>query len=193
MGSSVILWAVVVTGGCEDSGIREETVPKGVERLPEAPAGPKVDSGGPVEGLDAGWAVREHWTLDREPRTMRVATFLVPDASGDVEVAITRFQGRVGGELANINRWRGQLGLAAIETANLDESLTRFESPGFAGYHTRIESDAGVMLASGVYDHAADHTWFVRATVPDAAAADRLEYDLIDLARSMAGLTEGGG
>jgi hypothetical protein len=117
---------------------------------------------------------------------MRLATFVAPDPGGDVEVAITRFGGRVGGELANINRWRGQMGLGPIEETELEPLIDRFESPGYEGYTVRIESTGGVMLAAGVYDAAIDQTWFVRATVPDAAAADRMQADLFAMARSIA-------
>lgn len=121
---------------------------------------------------------------------MRVATYIAPDEAGPVEVALTRFGGNVGGELANVNRWRAQLGLPAIEPADLESAIVRFEVPGFDGYAARIESEAGVMLAYGVYERAGDQTWFVRATVPDAAVADRIEPGVREMARSIAGLDE---
>lgn len=121
---------------------------------------------------------------------MRVTTYLVPDLSDSREVAVTRFAGRVGGELANINRWRGQMGLAPIGETELESLIGRFETPGYDGYTARIESSKGVMLAAGVYDAAIDQTWFVRATAPDAAAADRLQADLFAMARSIASPSE---
>ncbi len=49
------------------------------------------------------------------------------------------------------------------------------------------------MLAVGVYEAAADRTWFVRATAP-ADAIDRVEPEVTAFARSIAGLAaeEGG-
>ncbi len=123
---------------------------------------------------------------------MRLATYIAPDDSGPVEVAITRFGGRVGGDLANINRWRGQMGLPAIDGAELEAAIVRFSATGFDGYETRIEAPSGVMLAAGVYDEAIEQMWFVRATVPDAAVADRLQADLFSMARSIAGLGDEG-
>lgn len=114
---------------------------------------------------------------------MRIATYKAPP--GPVEVSVTRFPGRVGGELANINRWRGQLGLTPIEAADLDRAINRFTTTGFDGYEVRIESPGKVMLAVAVYEAAGDHTWFVRATLPDAAAADQLQPDLFGMARSI--------
>lgn len=121
---------------------------------------------------------------------MRLATYIAPDSAGAVEVAVTRFGGRVGGEVANINRWRVQMGLGAIVEGELDAAVTRFSSAGFEGYETRIESPRGVMLAAGVYEEAIDQTWFVRATVLEKAAADRLQDDLFRMARSIAGVND---
>jgi hypothetical protein len=49
------------------------------------------------------------------------------------------------------------------------------------------------MLAVGVHEASIDQTWFVRATVADAEAADRLEAALFGMARSIAGLPGEGG
>jgi hypothetical protein len=124
---------------------------------------------------------------------MRLATYIAPDPAGPVEIAVTRFGGRVGGELANINRWRGQLGLPPIGEDELDRTIVRFSADGYAGYETRIEAPGKVMLAAGVYDEAGDQTWFVRAIFADAEAADRLQADLFGMARSIAALNAEGG
>jgi hypothetical protein len=123
---------------------------------------------------------------------MRLATYIAPDPGGPVEVAVTRFGGRVGGALANINRWRGQMGLGPIGEDELDESVSRFSAAGFDGYEIRIESPRGIMLAAGVYEEAIDQMWFVRTTVPAAEVADRLEDDVFHMARSIAGLDNEG-
>lgn len=120
---------------------------------------------------------------------MRVATYMAPAATGKVEVAVTRFPGRVGGELANINRWRGQMGVPTIDATGLEAAIKRFSAAGFEGYETRIESAKGVMLAAGVYEAASDQTWFIRATAKDAAEADGLQGGVFGMARS---ITEGG-
>ncbi len=118
---------------------------------------------------------------------MRLATYLAPDPGGTVEVALSRFDGRVGGELANMTRWRRQMGLPPIEADELESAITRYSAPGFEGYEARIESPSGVMLAAGVYETAIDATWFVRATVTDPGAADRLQAEVFGVARSIAG------
>lgn len=195
-----ILGGIVVLGqiGCEQSGIEEHRASDGAEQ--SAPSGDEGEASQPLseaangpasdQGSDLPLVLPEGWTLDPEPRRMRLATFMAPDESGPIEVAVTRFGGRVGGVLANINRWRGQLGLEPVAESDLESIITRFSAPGFDGYETRIESDSGVLLASAVYDESIDQTWFVRATVADPSVADRIERDLFGMARS---ITSSGG
>lgn len=123
---------------------------------------------------------------------MRIATYIADTPSGQVEIAITRFPGDVGGVLANINRWRGQMGLGPVLESGLESTINRFEVPGFSGYETRIDSDRGVMIAVGVHDQSIDQTWFVRATVDSAQAADDVQDKLFAMARSITRNGSGG-
>ncbi len=182
---------VAVLSACERRGVEEQTVPKGSEEVPEAQSEAPVSEPQPeaqAEPHTHPWTIPDGWEEDPEPRRMRLATYVVPDSSGRVEVAMSRFPGRVGGILANMNRWRGQMGLSPITDAELDEAIERFSSPGFEGYQTRIEGASGVMLAAGVYEASIDQTWFVRATVAEISIADRIEADLFGVARSIAGI-----
>lgn len=138
------------------------------------------------------WVVPAGWIEAPDPRPMRLATYTVPALAGPVEVAVSRFAGRVGGDLANVNRWRGQMGLPPIGADELDERIVRFSAPGYDGYQTRIEAPTGVMLAAGVYDASIDQMWFVRATVGESDEADRIQADLFGMARSIAGLDNEG-
>lgn len=195
--------------GCRDAEVSAYNVPKGVEPTPPSPtvadpapatpqtppttgasSTPDLAAAGPdllaTVTLPAGW--------ERVPgeRPMRVATYTAPDPQGPAEVAVTQFPGRVGGELANINRWRGQMGLPPVDEADLESTIQRFAADGFDGYLTRVRGSAQHMLAAGVYQASADRTWFIRATVsPDTA--DRLEPVLFGFARAMAGLDAPGG
>ncbi|MEM1331429.1 MAG: hypothetical protein AAGG07_12810 [Planctomycetota bacterium] len=193
-----LLTLSAVCVACEQRGIEEHTIAKGTERVPKrAPtdetAAPEAatPTEQPASASDAPadawpWTVPEGWREDATPRQMRLATYVVDDPSGQVEVAVTRFGGRVGGDLANINRWRRQMGVAPVDETALESAITRFSSSGFDGYEVRIESDAGVMLASGVYDASINQMWFVRARLEDADAADRIAPALFQMARSIA-------
>ncbi len=55
--------------------------------------------------------------------SMRLASFVVGDGERKVDIAITAFPGDVGGLLANINRWRGEVGLPPVESAEQQSSM----------------------------------------------------------------------
>ena len=194
---ALAVWACVAMplAGCDRSGVQSQQVAKGVERIPDeaTPVPPAATAESSARNPDRPWSVPEGWSEDAAPRPMRLTTYVAPDSSGPVEVAVTRFGGRVGGALANINRWRGQMGLPPVDETGLEATIVRFASPGFDGYEVRIESERGVMLAAAVYEASIDQTWFVRATVANAEAADRLEAELFGMARSIAGPPDDGG
>lgn len=205
---ATILSACIVLTACEEESIEEHRVEKGVESMPERPESPPAGSQGQAPaphastqdgsegaaGTTAGegdalpaWTVPEGWTKIPGERRMRIATFEAADPSGPVEVAITRFPGRVGGETANINRWRRQAGLPPARERPPSDIVHRFTSDGFEGYGARVEGPESHIVAVGVYEAARERTWFVRVTAgPDVA--DRLQPEVIDFARSIAGL-----
>lgn len=178
---------------CDKASVQEEQIAKGTENIPAPETTYEPDSGQQAETNDAGastapgfpWAVPEGWVLDETPRQMRIATYMAPTESGEQEIAVTRFPGRVGGELANINRWRGQMGLTPIGPGELENQIERYTADGYDGYEVRIDSDRGTMLAAGVFDESVNQTWFVRATLSDATTADQLEADVFGMARSI--------
>ncbi|TVQ60583.1 MAG: hypothetical protein EA378_10865 [Phycisphaerales bacterium] len=149
-------------------------------------ASPPQADAGPVSELDDSssiWTVPSNWRERSDNPPMRHATLIVPDQDGEIEVAISRFPGDVGGELANINRWRGQMGLDALEEDELEEHVDRFEHPGFEGFVLRIEGEDEHMLTASIYEENADRTWYVRASAsPDAA--ERIEESVFAFARS---------
>ncbi|MCA9275835.1 MAG: hypothetical protein KDA29_07410 [Phycisphaerales bacterium] len=186
---------------CDDAAVQEQQIEKGIESIPAAeqatestiqptaePTGEQPAQTDTPASSDPRfpWAAPEGWVLDETPRQMRIATYMTPTESGQQEIAVTRFAGRVGGELANINRWRGQMGLAPISESQLDDNIERFTAEGFDGYQLRIESAQGVMLAAAVYDGSIDQTWFVRATLPNISIADQIEAGVFGMARSIA-------
>jgi hypothetical protein len=67
-----------------------------------------------VEGGDVRWTLPAGWKEDKG-RGDRVATL----TSGDLELSVTKLGGAAGGPLANVNRWRGQLGLSPLAEAEL--------------------------------------------------------------------------
>lgn len=115
---------------------------------------------------------------------MRLATYRAPAGETQVEIAISRFGGDVGGELANINRWRMQVGLPSINDESLETVVTRFGDDAAPGYLVRAAGERIHLFAAGVYDPATDQTWFVRA-MDTPEAIDAVISDLQAFARSI--------
>ncbi len=132
----------------------------------------------PSGGDALAWNLPKGWTQSRSPGGMRYATLVPPATPGKLDVSVVVLPGPAGGELANVNRWRGQIGLPPLDEAALgaqrravktragDVSLYDFTSEG--GKKTRVV--AGFTVARG-------NTWFVKMTGDaDAVATRRGEF-----------------
>jgi len=93
-------------------------------------------------GADAlKWTLPPGWG-ESFPGGMRFASFKVPGA-GKIDGSVVTLPGDAGGELPNVNRWRGQIGLGPTDAA------------GLAAARTAVKSRAGV---ASVYDFTSDGT-----------------------------------
>lgn len=135
----------------------------------EVPAPPSPGKGGALR-----WTLPKGWGESMGGQ-MRFAT-LAPPVPGKVDASVVVLSGEAGGELANVNRWRSQIGLPPIDGAALASarrtvttkagpvSVYDFSSGGDGG--SRVV--AGLVLAQG-------DAWFVKLSgdaAPVAAARD---------------------
>ena len=96
---------------------------------------PKEPQSGSTASPEAAAQKGIEWTTPKgwrevAPTDMRVGSFLVDGKKGlSADVSIVMLGGPAGGELANVNRWRGQLGLAAITEAELPKQSVKI-APG---------------------------------------------------------------
>lgn len=119
------------------------------------------------------WTAPSGWTAMPD-RPMRKATFAIRGASGaSAELSITAFPGDTGGLLANLNRWRGQIGLPPLAAGELDAAVAplaagdlRFAVVDFAG----TANGAPTRLLGAVLPYQGE-TWFFKLTGPDAFVA----------------------
>ena len=129
---------------------------------------PSVSSvaGGGKDGL-VTWQTPDGWTPDPNASTMRYATLVVRGAgNAKAELAVTRFPGDVGGDLDNVNRWRGQIGLPAVTETELP-ALVRQVSAGPKTFSLVDFTHNGRRLAAGWTRHG-ENTWFFKFSGPDA-------------------------
>ena len=114
---------------------------------------------------------------------MRLATYQMQGPAGPVEVAISKFPGDVGGMLANVNRWRGQVGLAPAVETDLEGMIERFENPGFNGSLLHIQGAEQHIVVASIFETGTNHTWTVRISgSPEVAEA--VKADVFAFART---------
>jgi hypothetical protein len=120
------------------------------------------------------WVVPKGWE-EAPPRPMRLVTFATP---GGCECYVSQLAGDGGGMAANLNRWRGQMGLAPLDDAWI-AALERVTVLGeeaplieMTGTYTAMSGAAqpGARFL-GVAAEAGGWMWFVRMTGPDEAVA----------------------
>ena len=75
-------------------------------------------------GHQPTWEAPEHW--EHKPATpMRVGNYAVSNEAGEaLDFSITSFPGEVGGILANVNRWLGQVGMSPTDEQGLSQYLS---------------------------------------------------------------------
>ncbi len=126
-----------------------------------------------ASGPGLAWTAPAAWTAGPE-RPMRKATLLIPgEAGATAELAITAFPGDVGGNLANVNRWRQQLSLPPIGEAELGGALEHLH---VGDLHIDVVELVGpgsppAQRVLGAIVPYAGATWFFKVTGPDALVA----------------------
>ncbi len=187
--------------GCDRAEVHSYRVPKSAESATGADA---LLAGGAGENPSlpqrkpsgaVSWSLPASWKEVPTTQQFRLATF---DAGG-VEVSLTAFPGAAGGVLANVNRWRGQIGLEPTDDAGLAQLLTTSrEGPTDVSLLSMEGKDGKVMLGAIIVP-GDGQTWFVKAMLAkattDAAKADALRADFGAFARSfrLGGASAGSG
>ncbi|MGH7939547.1 MAG: hypothetical protein ACREFR_00560 [Limisphaerales bacterium] len=112
-----------------------ETLPPGHPAVPMAdnPAGQMPPGVMPSDAQNVPpitWTNPVGWT-SVPPSEMRVASFKIAGAHGEAaEVSIVPLPGMAGGDFANVNRWRGQVGLPDASDTELQNSAENVEAGG---------------------------------------------------------------
>jgi len=151
----------------------QEQLPPGHPAIDAAmpPDHPPVDGTAPAAAAPAAdsaltWTAPANWT-PKPGSGMRRATFSISGPEGAADLAVISFPGDVGGDLANVNRWRGQLGLPPVP--DLSGALDPLEANGL---HIRVfdAANQGNRMLGAIVPVSGE-TWFFKLTGPDALVA----------------------
>ncbi|MCM2322659.1 MAG: hypothetical protein NDJ90_05310 [Oligoflexia bacterium] len=203
LGIGILVGLMVATGaGCSrnDLSVTTYQTAKRPVAAPENPHGgamsapmqPMPDramSGGEFAPADASgivWETPKEWSA-QAGGSMRLASFAVPGegAAPGYSASIIALEGEAGGLVANVNRWRQQVGLSAQdEPAILKSSKTGRSALGEFRWFRIVndQSPEQAMLVAVV--PAGEKTLFVKLVAPKAALAKN-EQKFLSLCSSL--------
>jgi hypothetical protein len=136
----------------------------------------------PDQGLR--WTLPRGWTDERQGGGMRYATIKIP-VKGRIDASVVVLPGPAGGELMNVNRWRGQIGLDPIDDAALAAARreVRSKAGAISLYDFTSDGQKKSRLIAGILE-AGGSTWFVKVT-GDADAVSAARPDFLSLLGSL--------
>lgn len=132
---------------------------------------------------DVSYTVPDGWE-ERPPSGIRKANLRVTDEFGSAELTVLVFPGDVGGRLANINRWREQIGLEPTTGAELSNFTEPYTISRHGGLYVRLEGGMQSILGGLLPFHGS--TWFFKLqgdsqTVIENEAAMKAFLDSVQL------------
>lgn len=139
------------------------------QETPPAAAGPKL-----------AYDLPESWR-DLGAGGMRKAAFEVASTDGRVEITLIDLDRSAGDRLANINRWRGQVGLPPITESELATVMSPIPIAGQMGDFVELAGDPASEKPQsilGVIFDRGDQTWFLKLQGSPALAAAEKEHFL---------------
>jgi hypothetical protein len=161
----LLFCAAALLASCRDERITTYRVPK------EAPS-PAVPAEVNAGTSDLTWTVPAGWTTQPDQSGMRKGSFLVNGTDGaKADMSVTAFPGDVGGDLANVNRWRGQVGLAPIDEATLAQAVQTIDTPAGKFSFVELSGESGAKKAVrmlGAWLQQSDRRWFFKLFGDDA-------------------------
>lgn len=138
--------------------------PQTPAQTPAAPAGNNMQvlpgmQEAAAEAGELSYTVPEGW--ENVPASgIRKANLKVSDVNGSAELTVLAFPGDVGGRLANINRWRGQIGLESATPEDLPAFTESYAISGHGGLYIRLEGGEQSILGGLLPFHG--YTWFFK-------------------------------
>lgn len=121
-----------------------------------------------ASGSDLQWTAPASWA-PKAGSAMRKGSYAVKGDGGEGDLSITAFPGATGGLEANLNRWRGQVGLPAATPADVIAATEKFDSNGLS-FVVVDYANNGTRLLGAVVPYQGN-SWFFKLMGPDAIVA----------------------
>ncbi|MEE2990604.1 MAG: hypothetical protein VX715_08310 [Planctomycetota bacterium] len=142
----------------------------------DAPPTPPVPPAGGTAGSsgEVNYTAPEGWqesTLSQ----LRKAAYIVQEGDLQVEITIIPLSAQAGSLLPNINRWRGQVGLAEVNQQQMESELEKVTVGDVEGVYVRLQAPEGAekqQTILGVIAVRGARSWFIKLN-GDSQLADR--------------------
>jgi hypothetical protein len=113
------------------------------------------------------WTAPAGWT-EVPPSSMRYASFSAPAQDGSkIDISVVTFPGDGGSDTDNVNRWRGQMGLAPADANTVTSQIVPLKTGDITFSTTDIAGDKTRTIAA--WTRRDGRVWFFKATGPAAA------------------------
>lgn len=190
------LGCILLALGCRSEEVSHYRVPKEsasapapMPAMPPKPMGERTGepSDVPPPPKPQGslkWSLPKGWS-ELPGGGMRFATFKTPFA-GKLEATVVVLPGPAGGELANVNRWRGQIALPPLDEAALAKARTTLKTKVGAVnvYDFTSEGTAKSRMVAGYVTTPDGNTWFLKLT-GDADPVAKAKSDFMTILGSL--------
>ncbi len=166
LSSRVLICAIILTLGCSEPIVETYTIAKEApdEKLIPVVQNQKMQALPGMEAYTKSAPSLQYETPlgwnELKPTSIRKANFSIKNNLGEAEISVTVFPGDVGGLLANINRWRNQIGLQTVEASNLNTLIEPLEISKNLGYFTKLNGNKQSILGGILPLN--DATWFIK-------------------------------
>jgi len=138
----------------------------------------------PAPTVALTWSLPKGWTEARSGG-IRFAT-LKPSTSGKIDISVVVLPGGAGGELSNVNRWRGQIGLPPIDEQALaaGRQVIKSKAGPLAVFDFTSEGTAKTRMVTGILSTPDGSTWFLKM-VGDADPVAKTKPEFTRLMESL--------
>ncbi len=145
----------------------------------DMPAPPRPSGPGSLK-----WSLPKGWS-ETQGEGMRFATFKSP-VPGKNEATVVVLPGAAGGELANVNRWRGQIGLGPIDEAALASArvVVKTKAGALNVYDFTSDGQTKSRMVAGLISTPDGNTWFLKLT-GDAGPVAKAKPDFMHILGSL--------
>ncbi|MGJ8644603.1 MAG: hypothetical protein ACSHX9_14430 [Luteolibacter sp.] len=164
---TLILGLTAVSLSCKDEEIRTYRVAAEESTPTTVVSTPSLDLAQPKTAGSLRWQALEGWQ-EETPGQFQAALYKL---SEKVNVSVSSLPGEAGGESANVNRWRRQVGLDAVE--DVGGRILGVEGDGISAKWFEIIGESNSIIAAIISLPA--ETWFFKLNAPTGEIEPRKE------------------